>query len=150
LFKDKTEKNMKYILLLSVLLLLFTFADAKAQVVSNKKHKIVVQLVSSDTAVYRMLIAQLGNIKKAAPNAKIEVVCHSGGIYILVAEKTIYKSEIEDFAKNGITWTACENTMRMRNIPKEKLIPICTTVPSGIFEVVLKQEEGWSYLKMGY
>ncbi len=108
------------------------------------------QLVSNDTSVYRMLIRQLGNIKRAAPNAKVEIVCHGGGIYILDKEKTIYTSEIEDYAKNGVTWVACENTMRERKIPKEKLLSVCSTVPSGVLEVVLKQEAGWSYLKIGY
>lgn len=141
---------MKYICSLVFLFFFLPFTASKAQIVSTKKHKIVMQLVSNDTSVYRMLIRQLGNIKKAAPNARVEVVCHGGGIYILDKEKTIYTSEIEEYAKNGVTWVACENTMRERKIPKEKLLSISSTVPSGIFEVVLKQEAGWSYLKIGY
>ncbi|MCU0392101.1 MAG: DsrE family protein [Thermoflexibacter sp.] len=141
---------MKYIFVTLFCLFLLLAQKTNAQVVSNKKHKIVLQLVSGDTAIYRMLIRQLGNIKKVAPNAVVEVVCHGGGIYILDKDKTNYKPEIEDFAKNGVVWAACENTMRERKIPKEQLLPISTTVPSGVFEVILKQEDGWSYLKIGY
>lgn len=138
-----------FFLLILISLSLISFEN-KAQVVSTKKHKIVLQLVSGDTAIYRMLIRQVGNLKKAAPNAKIEVVCHSAGIYLLVGERTAYQKEIEEYAKNGVVWAACENTMNERKISKDKLIPICTTVPSGVFEVVQKQEAGWSYLKIGY
>jgi uncharacterized protein len=141
---------MKYIFTFIFALSLMSSGQSTAQVVSTKEHKIVMQLVSGDTAIYRMTIRQIGNLRKAAPNTKIEVVCHSAGIYLLVSEKTTYQKEIEDLAKQGIVWAACENTMRERKIPKEKLIPVCTTVPSGVFEVVLKQEEGWSYLKIGY
>lgn len=141
---------MKYLFSFAFVLLLIAFQQANAQVVSTKEHKIVMQLVSGDTAIYRMTVRQIGNLRKAAPNAKIEVVCHSAGIYLLVSEKTTYQKEIEELAKEGVVWAACENTMRERKIPKEKLVPVCTTVPSGVFEVVLKQEEGWSYLKVGY
>jgi intracellular sulfur oxidation DsrE/DsrF family protein len=39
--------------------------------------------------------------------------------------------------------------MQKYQITKEMLIPIAITVPSGIAEIVLKQENGWSYLKAG-
>jgi intracellular sulfur oxidation DsrE/DsrF family protein len=29
------------------------------------------------------------------------------------------------------------------------LVPIASTVPSGVGELVIKQENGWSYLKTG-
>ncbi len=128
----------------------FFVFEGKAQVVSTKKHKIVLQLSNGDTAVHRMVIRQIGNLKKAAPNAEIEVVCHGAGIYILVGEKTTFQKEIEEYAKNKVVWAACENTMSERKITRDKLLAVCTTVPSGMFELVLKQEDGWSYLKIGY
>jgi intracellular sulfur oxidation DsrE/DsrF family protein len=35
-------------------------------------------------------------------------------------------------------------------ITKQMLIPAVFTVPSGVGEVILKQEQGWSYLRAGY
>jgi intracellular sulfur oxidation DsrE/DsrF family protein len=32
---------------------------------------------------------------------------------------------------------------------KEELLKVAGTVPSGVAEVILKQESGWSYLKAG-
>jgi intracellular sulfur oxidation DsrE/DsrF family protein len=37
--------------------------------------------------------------------------------------------------------------MRKHNITKADLLPVAVTVPSGVAELVLKQEQGWSYLK---
>lgn len=39
--------------------------------------------------------------------------------------------------------------MAKKNITKEELIENVGTVPSGIVEVIMKQEQGWSYIKGG-
>jgi intracellular sulfur oxidation DsrE/DsrF family protein len=44
---------------------------------------------------------------------------------------------------------ACENTMRKYKIEKADLLIEAKTVPSGVVEVILKQEQGWRYLKAG-
>ena len=49
--------------------------------------------------------------------------------------------------KDGVRFTACENTLRDKSIPKEKLLPNVTTVPSGAIEVIRKQQEGFGYFK---
>ena len=50
----------------------------------------------------------------------------------------------------GVIFNACENTMNKYGIRKDMLIPSVSSVPSGVAELVMKQEEGWSYLKTGY
>ena len=39
--------------------------------------------------------------------------------------------------------------MRKHHIEKSELLNIANTVPSGVAEIILKQEAGWSYLKAG-
>ncbi|MGH7937542.1 MAG: hypothetical protein ACRD5Z_25205 [Bryobacteraceae bacterium] len=39
--------------------------------------------------------------------------------------------------------------MKRKGIGKDQLLPIATTVDSGVAEVVRKQEAGWSYIKSG-
>ena len=41
------------------------------------------------------------------------------------------------------------NLMRKHNITADMLLKVAGTVPSGVVEVITKQEEGWSYLKSG-
>ncbi len=43
----------------------------------------------------------------------------------------------------------CENTMRQKKIQKSQLLPFLETVPMGIGEIILKQEQGWAYIKAG-
>jgi intracellular sulfur oxidation DsrE/DsrF family protein len=40
--------------------------------------------------------------------------------------------------------------MRARKVTTQDLFPFAVEVPSGLAEVVLKQEAGYSYLKLSY
>jgi intracellular sulfur oxidation DsrE/DsrF family protein len=45
---------------------------------------------------------------------------------------------------------ACENTLIERKIPKENIIPLAGFVKMAVAEIILKQEQGWSYIKAGF
>ncbi len=131
---------------------LFAVSEMSAQsasAVDNTPYKIVFQLTSGDTAVQHALVKQLNNALTAAPNSKIEVVCHNQGISFLVAAKTQQADKIKALKAKGVVFAACENTMRDRKIKREELIPEATTVPAGIIEIVKKQRKHWAYIKAG-
>jgi uncharacterized protein len=149
---------MKKLLLLTVLGLAFLTPSVFAQngvenapkVVSTKVHKIVFQLTSNDTLVHKALLKQVVNALNAAPNAKIEIVCHNNGIEMLTISKTKTAKNIVDLKAKGVVFAACENTIRERKIDKADIVSEAIFVPSGIIEIVLKQEDGWSYFKAGF
>jgi uncharacterized protein len=137
------------------LLLLLCFAIATPsvfgqQVVSTKAHKVVIQLTSNDTLVHKAVLKQINNLLTAAPNAKIEVVCHNNGIEFLTAAKTKQGAGITELKAKGVVFAACENTLRERKIEKTAIVPEAIFVPAGILEVVMKEEKGYSYLKAGF
>lgn len=117
---------------------------------TSNQHKVVIQLTSEDSLVHKSLMKQLNNILTAAPDTKIEVVCHGPGINMLVIDKTIVHDRIQQLKSKGVVFMACENTLRERNISKEKIIPEAGFVPSALVEIITKQEEGWSYIKAGF
>lgn len=126
------------------------FSQEEARAIDRKKHKVVFQLTSSDTLVHKALVKQIGHMLEAAPNSKIEVVCHSNGLPFLVAAKTRQAGKIKELKGRGVAFYACENTMRDQNVARKDLVPECGTVPSGIVEIIRKQEQGWSYIKAGF
>lgn len=141
--------------LFSTLTLLFLASFAlraqnESQVVSLANHKIVFQLTNDDTLLHKAVMKQIRNIYKAAPNASVEVVCHNNGIKMLQTAQTNQADNIRELKARGVDFVACENTMRERKIKKEDLVPECRTVPAGIIEIVMKQEQGWSYIKAGF
>jgi intracellular sulfur oxidation DsrE/DsrF family protein len=125
----------------------FQFCYAQTEI---KEHNIVIQLNTADTSAWSSTIGNIKNIQKAWPNhLHIEVVVHGKAINLLVKDKTYFASDIADLTKEGIVFSACENTMRKYKIEKADLLIEAKTVPSGVVEVILKQEQGWRYLKAG-
>jgi intracellular sulfur oxidation DsrE/DsrF family protein len=120
------------------------------QTVDRQKHKVVFQLTSSDTLVHKALVRQVANLLTAAPNSRVEVVCHSNGIEFLTAAKTRQAARIRELKAKGVDFVACENTLQERKMKKEDLLEDTRTVPAGVLEVVAKQEKGWAYLKAGF
>ena len=116
----------------------------------NKIHNIVVQLNTADTASWSSIIGNIKNIQKVWPtNLNIEVVVHGKAIDFLIKDKTFFAEDIQLLSGQGIKFNACQNTMRKHNITADMLLKVAGTVPSGVVEVITKQEEGWSYLKSG-
>ncbi|MFD3293055.1 DsrE family protein [Aquirufa sp. KTFRIE-69F] len=133
---------MKKNLLLTLFVALISFA-ANAQT-----HKVVVQLNTSDTLVWHGALKNISNLQTAlGPNTQIELVAHGSGIGILIDGKTTQKTKIAELAASGVLFKACENTIRERKIDRATILTQAGTVPSGVAEVVLKQEAGWAYLK---
>ncbi len=140
---------MKHTLFFFAILLFATAVQSQSEqpIATTKKLKVVFHLTTADTVVQKSLAKQLSNFLTAAPNAKIEVVCHNSGISFLQTALTQQGGKIRDLYAQGVDFVACENTMRERKIKREELVGECRTVPAGVVEVVLKQEKGWSYIR---
>ncbi len=123
----------------------FISIGASAQ---SSTHKVVLQINTSDTLVWHGALKNISNLQTAlGASTQIELVAHGAGISILVDNKTTQKAKIAELAATGVLFKACENTIRERKIDRSTILPQAGTVPSGVAEVVLKQEAGWAYLK---
>lgn len=142
---------MKNYFLLTAMMLMSAMISAQHESsdVDMAEHKIVFQLTSADTNVHKMLVRQLGNVLAAAPNSKIEVVCHGPGITMLTTRQTIVHPKVSELKGKGIDFVVCENTLKEKKVTKEEIIPEAAFVKAGIIEIVRKQEEGWSYIRAG-
>ena len=115
------------------------------------QHRIVMQLSSNDTLVWKGLMNNLKHLKAGwGDSVLIEVVAHGPGLDFLTKGKTTQQEKINHFKQLGIMFIACENTMMERKVPKESIIAEATFVKMGIGEIVRKQEQGWSYIKIGF
>ena len=111
-------------------------------------HKVVIQLNSSDTSVWSSTLGNIKNIQKALQGqVEINIVVHGKALDLLVKEHTHLAKEVLSMENEMTHFKACENTMRKHGITKEMLLDKISTVPSGVVEVILKQEAGWSYLR---
>jgi uncharacterized protein len=141
-----TTAMKKIILPLLLATCLFTAGSAQTKI-----HQIVFEMMSADTADYRTIVRQINNVFKDAPGTKVEVVCHGPAIFMLVKDKTIIASEMQQLKDRfGVSFAACANSMRKNNLTADMMVPVATVVPNGVLETVSKQEEGWSYIKAGH
>lgn len=136
-------------------LILVSFATAAfSQDLKNGKmvgtHKVVMQVTEGDSLTQLAVIGQVRNIKKQLPDAQVEVVCHANSLDMLLKSGSKVASRIAELTTQNVRFTACENTMARTKATREDLVPGAETVPSGVVEIILKQEEGWSYIKGGH
>jgi intracellular sulfur oxidation DsrE/DsrF family protein len=134
--------------------IIFLAVQLPAQTNSNGTqglHRVVMQLTSNDTLAWKGLMNNIKNLKSEWDDSVvIEVVAHGPGIELLVTDKTTQQEKIAYFKTKGVLFMACENTMRERKIAKAAIISEAGFVKTGVGEVILKQEQGWSYLKAGF
>lgn len=145
-------KRVQFVL--TVLLLLGLVATGNSQ--NNNKlrmarsHKVVMQVTEGDSLTQLAVIGQVKNIRKALPDAQIEVVCHANSLDMLLKSGSKVAEHIADLSAAGVRFAACENTMARKKKTPEDLVSGTVTVSSGLAEIILKQEEGWSYVKGGH
>ena len=125
-------------------------AQQNPEALDLKKHKIVMQFTDNDSLSQVTVTGQVKNIRTAWPNAEIEVVCHGPGLDLLMTSKSKASKALADWSAQGVVFSACNNTMKRRNIKKEELLPSVQVVPSAMIELTLRQEEGWAYVKGGH
>jgi hypothetical protein len=143
--------TMKKLMPLLLLMTIGHFATKAQSGSSLPIHRVVMQLSSNDTLVWKGLMNNLKNMKAGwGDSVVIEVVAHGPGIELLNRSKTTQAQNISKFKAMGIRFFACENTMREKGIPKDALITDAEFVRMGIGHIVLRQENGWSYIKTGF
>ncbi len=143
---------MNKVLVLAFTILVSTFfASAQQGAAEKRPHKVVIQLSSGDTLVWKGLMNNIKNLKVAwGDSVAIEVVVHGLGIGFLMKDKTTQSDRIIDFKSKGVVFVGCENTLIEKKISKESIIPEAGFVKSAVVEIILKQEQGWSYIKSGF
>lgn len=133
-----------------ILLLALLFGTAAIAQQGARQHRIILQLTSGDTLVHKNLMKQLRNMQEAAPTIQLEVVCHGPGMDMLMSDRSVVQSKVKEFAAKGITFLACDNTIRERQLDPAKVLPEAGHVKAGIIHIVERQEDGWSYIKAGF
>ncbi len=116
----------------------------------EKKHRIVIQVTTPDTAAYRSVARQINNVLAKWPTAQIEVVAHNKGIGMLEQKKSNVASELVALKAQGIQFLACEQTLKQHKLEKKDILPTAGFVERGIIHIVERQEQDWAYIKGGF
>lgn len=145
------QNRIKGLLLAGILFFGGSHIKAQSLPIAKAKHNIVMQLTSNDAKVHKGLVKQLNNLKDGwGGDLSVEVVLHGPGVDFLRDSVTKFAPEIAKLKARGVVFAVCENSLRERKIDKSEIIVGHEYVKMGIGEIVMKQEEGWSYIKAGF
>lgn len=128
-----------------ILILLVLPAMAYAQ---TKPVRIVFDVTSKDTLTHQAVMRHVNGMASSYPNSNFEVVVYGAAVSMFQKEKSTVSKDIETACtKKNVSFVVCEQAMKRHNIDKSQLLPGIVMVPDGILEIVMKQGEGWGYIK---
>ena len=115
----------------------------------QKPYNIVFDLTTSDTATHQRVIRWVNGILTAHPDANIEVVFYGRSLDMIVKDKSTVAGDVIKLGTDKkVTFAACEHAMQVFNISKNQLLEGVATVPDALYELVIKQAEGYGYIKV--
>lgn len=134
---------------LLALSLLTLFLSAQTQPANPTKYRAIFEMSAGEQPRLEAVIRNIDNLKIALgpENVTVEIVFHGTAILSLTKDKSTLASEWERLSKSGVGVLACNNSLKMRGIPKESLLPYVKIVDSAVAELVRKQSAGWAYLR---
>lgn len=134
--------------LLPSLALMFCFIQPITA--QTKPHHVLFALSSGDAIDWKLTLNNIRNLTNglAPESVEVEVVAFGPGISFLKRDAA-EASEIAALEVKHVRFVACETAMHKANLQLTDLDAGVETVPSGIVEVVRRQEQGWAYIKAG-
>ena len=142
-------KKLTQLLALTVFLLLpfGVMADHHG----GKAHKLVIQVSTNDAQTQKIALNNAVNAQKdiGMDNISIEIVAYGPGLSIMTAKSPEAK-RVSSLAQQGITFSACNNTMK-KMAKKSGKMPVLAEgvgiVPAGVIRIMELQEQGYAYVR---
>ncbi|MGA8862744.1 MAG: DsrE family protein [Gallionella sp.] len=142
---------MKYFNILTaafVLSLSLASFNATASATPSTKERVVIQVSDADAGKWNLALNNANNVQQAigADKVDIKIVTYGPGIGMLKMDSPI-ANRIDQSKKAGIAIVACQNTMRHMKLTDADMLPNTTYVPSGVVEILKKENEGYGYIR---
>ena len=127
----------------------FSFVLLIQSSAQTKPYNVVFDLTMSDTATHQRVIRWINGIIASYPDAKIEVVFYGKALPMVETNQSSVANDVKKLAAGkNVTFTVCEQAMKIHNVDKSMLLPGVKTVPDAIYELVSKQADGYGYIKV--
>ncbi len=128
---------------LSVCLPLHALAQAKPA-----QNRAVFQVTDNDPARWALILNNIQNLREGVGSESVEIdlVAYGPGIAMLKADSSV-RERIDAALKGGVHVNACQNTMTNMKLVPADMLPAIGYVPSGVVEVMRKQQQGWAYIR---
>jgi len=121
---------------------------AAAQAQATPRNRALFQVTDNDPARWNLILNNMSALREdvGSEGAEIELVAYGPGLNMLKADSPV-KQRIAEALKSGVKINACQNTMRGMKLTPADILPEIGYVPSGVVEVMRKQQQGWAYIR---
>ena len=99
---------------------------------------------------WSLLLKNVQNLLQAMDGQPlvVEVVANAEAVALYSeAETQLDMQKIQELADRGVRFVACNNALTGLKILKSQLPQYVAVVPAGVLELVLRQQQGYAYLK---
>ena len=116
-----------------------------------KPYRVVFDLTSRDSLDQKAVMRWIREISTSNPDAEMEVVMYGKGFELVMPERSTRLSEVQDAVKNPkVSFRVCAMALKNNQVDVQQLVKEVQTVPDGIHEIVMKEQAGWGYIKVGH
>jgi intracellular sulfur oxidation DsrE/DsrF family protein len=112
-------------------------------------YRVAFDLTSRDTMEQKAVLRWIREVGASSPDAQMEVVMYGKGFELVMPERSSYVADVQTAMKNpNVKFKVCAMALRNNNVTVSQLIPGVDTVPDGIHELVMKEQDHWGYIKV--
>lgn len=117
---------------------------------ARTRHRVVFDVAVANPEAWKTALRNVANLRKAlgAQDTQVEVVAYSKGLGLLLLTDKELSAQIATLADGGVAFEACDNSLHARHEGPQDLLPKAKVVDSGVAEIVRREEQGWSYIKV--
>ena len=115
---------------------------------AGAKNRALFQVTDNDPARWNMILNNMQNLREGVAGEPVEIalVAYGPGVNMLKGDSPV-KQRIAEALKSGVKVNACQNTMNGMGLKAADMLPEIGYVPSGVVEVMRKQQQGWAYIR---
>lgn len=132
-------------------------SSAKTQS-SAKPHRLLIHVDQNDPAVMNLALNNATNVIEyyhaKGEDVDVDIVAYGPGLNMLRADTSPVQDRIKQLKGSAfpskVQFSACANTKENMEKKEGRSVPVladATIVPSGVVQIMEKQEKGWSYLR---
>jgi hypothetical protein len=132
---------------------------APAQAVNDGYgHHVVFHVDENDAATMNLALNNAANVVKhyagQGERVQIEIVAYGPGLHMLRADTSPVKDRLATYMPSfpDVTFAACGNTLEGMaktegKVPELIQSDAIATVPSGVVQIMVRQDQGWNYIR---
>jgi intracellular sulfur oxidation DsrE/DsrF family protein len=112
------------------------------------KNRALFQVTDNDPGRWNLILNNMRAVREGvgSEGVEIELVAYGDGVLMLKGDSVVGQ-RIAEALKAGVKINACQNTMNSMKLSPAEMLPEIGYVPSGVVEVMRKQQQGWAYIR---